>query len=73
MEIRMVVLARVMAIENPSTPVSQRGEILRDLGVPGEVAEAGDQKKIVRRGVSYFVGRSELVGTFLTANPSPTD
>ena len=72
-EIILAMLALVMAIENPSTPVSQRGEILRDLGVPGEVAEAGDQKKIVRRGVSYFVGRSKLVGTFLTANPSPTD
>ena len=61
------ILATVMAIENPLTPPSQRGEILKEIGF----LELSDEGKVAseRRGVKYNLSRSKVIGIMLTATP----
>ena len=64
----MGILAVVTAIENPSTPVSQRRGILRDLGVLG--GTTGKETTVVRRGVKYNRSYTEDIGTIMSARPT---
>ena len=62
----MAALAVVMAVENPSTPVSQRSKILRDLGFAGPDSIT-NETTVVRHGVKYERNWLDSLGMWLTA------
>ena len=62
----MAALAVVLAVENPSTPVSQRSKILRDLGFAGPDSIT-NETTVVRHGVKYERNWLDSLGMWLTA------
>ena len=65
-DVLLAALAVVMAIENPSTPVSERTRILRDLGFAGPDGMT-DKTTVVRHGVKYKRTWTDSHGMWLTA------
>ena len=72
LDVIMGAVAVVMAIENPSTAVSQRSRILRDLGFASRDGTT-NQTVIVRHGVKYERRRLEDIGMTLSAAPIRTN
>jgi len=62
-------LAVVMSIENPNMPISERSEILKELGLSNNKLSEAGKIHIVRKNVKYNMSLTNKVGTWLIAEP----